>query len=143
VEEAEFDAESLGDWDASFAELTEFAADLEGLANSPGEMMADIETKAQQVSRACESIASTLGLTDPESAPVQRKLLQIRDASARASAQSRTSRPRVVSRSFLHDTDIYTVAAETKNTVGDLLALNTQLEDPTYIRAGTPVRVYL
>lgn len=143
VEEAEFDAESLGEWDGDFSELTELAADLEGLANAPGEMLADVESKASQVQRAAESIESTLGLSDPESAPVQRKLLEIRDSSARASAQSRTSRPRVVSRSFAHDTDIYTVAAETGNRVGDLIALNAKLEDPTYIPAGTIVQVYL
>lgn len=143
VEEAEFDAESLGDWDGDFSALTEFAADLEALANAPGDLQADVETKALQVQRAVESIERTLGLSDPESAPLQRKLLEIRDASARASSQSRASRPRVVSRSFTHDTDIYTVAAETGNSVSDLLALNTQLEDPTYIPAGTLVQVYL
>lgn len=143
VEEAEFDADSLGEWDGDFSELTELAADLEGLANAPGEAWDDIQMKAGQVQRAVESIESTLGLSDPESAPLQRKLLEIKDSAARSSLQSRASRPKVASRSYAHDTDIYTVASETGNSVGDLLKINRQIEDPTYIPAGTLVQVYL
>jgi len=143
VEEAEFDADSLGEWDGDFSELTEAAAELEGMANAPGEMVADVEMKAGQVTRAAESIERTLGLTDPESAPIQRKLLEIRDSAARASSQARSRSRRITTRTYDHETDLYSVASERGQKVGDLLQLNTQLEDPTYIPPRTPIKVYL
>lgn len=142
VEEATFDADSFGSWDGDFSELTKFAAELEALANAPGELLADIDAKAGQVTRAVESIERTVGLSDPENAPLQRKLLEIKDSASRSSAQARASRTRVTTRSYDHDTDIYTVAAELGQKVSELIQLNSQLEDPTYIPAKTQIKVY-
>ena len=139
VEEASFDADSIGGWNGSFEDLTQFASDLQGLMNAPGDAWAGIEQKADRVAAAADKIEGAL-TGDPDEAPVMAKLVDIADSAARAKSEGQGS-PKTVTRTFPAPTDIYTIAASLGQSPSQLLALNTGLRDPGDIPAGTPVVV--
>jgi prophage DNA circulation protein len=146
VEEAEFDAESLGDWDGSFEDFQEFAADLEGALNAPGQALDDVKHKAGRVRRAAksvkESITSRVDGDDPEHERVLRKMNAISDTAAGVEIQASANSPRTRTVSYATATDIYSIAADLGQDAGELISLNTSIEDLLAIPAGTAVVVF-
>jgi hypothetical protein len=150
VEQATFDLESEGMWDGSFEDLTQFAADLEGALNAPGEFLWDIAHKARRVRRAArairESFTSRLSgrrqMDDPTGERAYRDMLSIEDKAARAEAEALASLPPTTTRTFDTDRDIHSIAAELGQNARDLMSLNGHIEDLGFIEAGTPVVVF-
>jgi prophage DNA circulation protein len=139
VEEASFDAESTGGWSGGLEDLTEFASELQGAMNAPGDAWDGIRQKADRVKDACEKIGKTL-TGDPDEAPLMAKLVDIADAAARAPSEGQGA-PKSVTRTWPADTDLFSIAAEIGQPAVTLLVLNTALPDPGFIPAGTPVVV--
>lgn len=150
VEDATFDLEREGLFDGSFEDLTELAADLEGALNAPGEFLQDVEQKALRLARAAQAMKDAFssklpgrnGLNDPAGANAARKLDDIIDAAGRAAGEAAARRPRTVGRTFPTARDLFDIAAELGQDARELLAVNTKLEDPSFIPAGTTVLVF-
>lgn len=146
VQDAEFDAESFGDWDGSFEDFTELAADLEGALNAPGEALDDVLHKAGRVRRAAksvsDSITSRIDGDDPEHERVLRKMNEISDLAAGVEIQASANSPRTRTVTYTSPVDIYSVAADLGQDAAELIKINTGLEDLMAIPAGTPVTVF-
>jgi hypothetical protein len=148
--EAVFDLEKEGAWDGSFEDFTQLAADLEGVLAAPGEFLADVVHKAGRVRRAADSIRKSLSsrapgrdhMLGPEGAQAERRLVEIMDLAGLAEAEASSHLPKIVTRTFPTDRDIYSIATELGQSARGLIAINGQIEDLAYIPAGTPVHVF-
>lgn len=150
VVEAIFDMEREGMWDGSFEDFTEFAADLEGVMNSPNEFLDDVSHKARRVERAAESIINSFTsrtdgrnqMTRPAGSRAEQRLRELIDMVASAAGEAEGSSPIIVTRVFPMDRDIYDIGAELGQSARELIAINPDLEDIGHIPAGTSVRVF-
>jgi len=139
IEEASFDAESFGGWSGSFEDLTEFASDLQGAMNAPGEAWAGIEQKADRVKKAADKINKTL-TGDPDESPVMASMADVIDSAARAKTEGQGD-PKTTSKTYSAPNDIYSIAADLNQDPGTLIRLNPTIPDIGDIPAGTPVVV--
>lgn len=153
---AQFTTDSLaqtGSWSDLVSGLLEAGAELEGLANAPGEFADDLEAQANAIFDRCNAIGdafanttsavanevSTL-LLHPEASRAGRLLARAADTAKRAAADAGAGAtttktyPRVVS--------IFDVAADVSQGADKLLAINPGLGDPFAIAANTPIRVF-
>jgi len=144
------DAEAIAVWDGTFEDLTQFAADLEGVLNAPGEFLEDVIHKAKRVANACRRIMAAIATKvpgrdqgeDPASARVMARLLALADAAAQAQAEAEAQLPATIEVRYQTDRDIYDIATERGQSARDLIAINSEIEDISYIPAGTPVKVF-
>lgn len=147
VDLAELEGANLGD----HTDLLAFAAELEALANEPGDFVQSIEAKANAIANRIERIEAAYTdaaregtaesarlLTDPASTHAGRALRRALDVVRRSPA---TKAPRTVERSFSVPLSIFDVATLTSSSTGDLIKMNAQLADVLEIPPGTPVRV--
>jgi prophage DNA circulation protein len=147
VDQTVFSAQSDGAWDGSLADLNAFAANLEAIANFPGDTVTDLDNQAGIMVSATNRVGRAFSdpsrdgrdtLNDPESSQTQRKLHQTRDIAGSA----RRTREKYTSLVFDTPRSLFVIAADLGQIADDLLALNGGL-DPFFIPAGTPVRVLL
>ncbi|WP_437759481.1 DNA circularization N-terminal domain-containing protein [Sorangium sp. So ce1389] len=154
VEAATFWAQQQGAWSGDLSSLTEFAAELEGLINSPFEAMDQIEAKAKAIDSACERVENAftgassrvpaplnrlLGL--PPAVATLRGLRALRDTSRRAASDALSSLPRIVTKTFPTPKNLVGLSGELGQPFEQLLKINSGL-DPLLIPPGTPVRVF-
>lgn len=149
AEQTVFSATSEGMWSTSLADLNEFASELEGFANFPGDVVADIDSQASivigatnRVERAFirETEENDALLADPELSQTQRKLEENRDLAGRARGEAWQGRPRPVPFYVDGDTDLFTIAARLGQIPEDILSINPGL-DALFIPAGSVVQV--
>jgi hypothetical protein len=149
TEQTVFSATSEGLWGTSLADLNEFASELEGLANYPGDTLANIDSQcsivigaANRVGRAFtrESEENRNMLNDPEMSLTQRKLEETKDMAARARAEAYKGRPRLVPYYVIGDTDLFTIAAQLEMAAEDLIEINRAV-DPFNVPKGITIDV--
>lgn len=145
-----FDAQSVGAWSASLADLDVLVSELETVVNSPGAVEQDAKQKAGRIQgnaiRARDAFKNGARngrdmFLDPTGNKAERKLTRQRDLSARAANESRRGRPALVSIVFKEWTSLFRVSAVVGQSFDDLAEVNPLL-DPFYIPALTPVSVY-
>jgi prophage DNA circulation protein len=144
-----FSAQSDGVWDTSIQDLFAFAAELEAVANFPGDTVGDVDQSAGQMIAAANRVGDAFTnaaegndvLNDPDSSQTQRKLQQSKDIAGRARAQARGGLPPVVTRLADSDTTLFAIAADLGQEADQVIALNRDL-DPLDVPEGTVVRVF-
>jgi prophage DNA circulation protein len=150
-EQTEFDQESLDNGHFSISDLTEAVSELEGLVNAPFDFAQDVENSARTIGHLAARVTqvfSKLGhrgrdtLLGPKGGRANRKLIQAQEIAARAAAESRRGRPVIVRYVVRLDTSMFEVAAFLRQSLGDLLAINPQIEQPFYVPRGTEIRVF-
>jgi hypothetical protein len=147
----EFSAQSEGMWDTSLADLREFGSELEGIANYPGNTVRDVDSQSAIVMSTCRRTERGFSkanrdneslLRDPELSQTQRKLDQNRDMAGRARNDARAGRPAMTTIVASGPTDLFTIAAQEGQDVGDLMDINPAI-DATNIAAGTVIRIFV
>jgi prophage DNA circulation protein len=149
VEAAVFDLESIGGWDGSVEDLQELASGVAGLLNAPGEYLDNLAVSARRLRATAQTLLAALSsaapgrgqLDDPSGATARAKLLELLDLASSAEEEARASLPKTRSVVYSSARNIYAVAAELGQSARTLLTVNPQLEDPSYIEAGTPIWV--
>lgn len=150
VQEAIFDAESIGAWGDPLADIQELASAVEGYLNAPGEYAQAVLTAAKRLRRAARTVMDALStnapgrnqLLDPTGASLRLKLLDILELSSRAEGEARSILPRTRTVTFPRVRDIWTIATELRQSARDLMGINGHIEDFAVIPAGTPVHVF-
>lgn len=135
--------------------LTDFANDLQDLANAPAQYVADIEAKAGNLAAAADRVEATFAsttdeaedelgtlLTDPQASRAGRMLARVKDVAARAPLEPHSHKGKIITRTFGRDVSIFDVATIVGQNPADLIDLNTQLEDLLHIERDTPVRIF-
>lgn len=144
-----FSAQSEGVWSTSLSDLNEFAGELEGLANYPGDTVANIDSQcsivigaANRVGRAFtrESEENRNMLNDPEMSLTQRKLEETKDMAARARAEAYAGRPRLTPFYVAGDTTLFDIAAATGQAFEDLNELNPGV-DAFHVAKNTVINI--
>lgn len=146
------EAGSLGD---AVSELNEAAAELEGLANAPGEFVSDIDAQVNACTHAVDRVGSAFSdassagaaeiaaiLTDPQNSRAGRALTKLGDVAGRERARvggvlglRSVTYPSTVS--------IFDVARDVEQDATKLMGLNPSLaEDFLRIAAGRSIRVF-
>ena len=147
---AEFDEQSESMWDGSLADLNELAANLEGIANAPGDMWQDMESQANIVMGAHDRVVNAWSnpddpgrdlLLDPESSGVQRKLNRQKELAGKIRQSGRRGLPAIVTKVYPVSVNIFTVSADVGQSVVTLIEINSQLADLMEIAPGVPVRI--
>jgi prophage DNA circulation protein len=151
AEETTFDSEGLGSLSDSIADLEDFADDLEGAINAPGEFVEDVRTKSKRVQKAVKSINDTFGVVNqegrdlllkPQNSKAARQLSTLADTSARAEEEKTRGRPTRVTTSYPTQRSIFDIAVELDQDVVVLINMNqTRIENLLAIPAGTNVYV--
>lgn len=145
--------ESAGAYSEDVGSLEELASGLESLANAPDEYLSQLEQQANQViaagdrivrafSNAASSAANevTKLITDPENSRAGAVVKKLMDLAG--SARVRVGARVVVSKTYPRDLSVFDVSVDAGQSSDDLIALNPQLPDLYFIKAGTPVRMY-
>jgi prophage DNA circulation protein len=150
-EQTTFDAQSIGLDSLSLADLNEFAAGLESLANAPGDLLVDLDSQAAIVIGAVNRVAAAFShpsqegrdlLDDPESSRTHRKLERLKQIASDSEARSSRGRPRTTTVVVSEDSSLFRVSAALKQSFDDLLVINPRLVNPLFIPAGTPINVF-
>lgn len=148
VEEAVFEAERVGAGGGfEWANLRTFAAQLDAAMSAPSEFLDDLRQKAHVLGSACDrilesfqrNIAGRDTFLDPLAEPAVRALERLRDMAYSAEAEVRERRPPVKTKQFSEDLTMWEIAEQEGQDAGRILYLNGQIEDPNWVRAGTPV----
>lgn len=148
VEEAVFEAERAGAGGGfEWANLRTFAAQLDAAMSAPSEFLGDLRQKAHVLGVACDrvlesyqrNIAGRDTFLDPAAEPAVRALEALRDMAYRAESEVRERRPPVKTKRFERDYTMWEIAELEGQDAGRILYLNGQIEDPNWVRAGTPV----
>jgi len=146
-----FDQESLDNGHFSISDLQESVSELEGLMNAPLDYAQDIESSSKRVGQLAVQVVQVFSNTGQRGRDTllgsrgnraSRKMVREQDMAARAANESRRGRPVIVRFVALRDTSLFSVAAYLRQPYVDLLAVNPQLEDPSYIPRGSEVRVF-
>jgi prophage DNA circulation protein len=143
-----------GAWSDPLAALSELAADLEALANAPGDFAADLEAKANAVFNKINEVQSTFTeaaanggkelatlLTHPEASLAGRLLGRAADTAKRASAGV-LGAGHIITRTWPREMSIFDIATELAQPVDKLLIINAGIPNNLAIPPKTPVRVY-
>lgn len=147
AEQTTFSADADAVHDFNISQVNALASELEGAINAPGEAVAELDQKVGAVVSAVnrvvtafvEAIPGRGQLNDPDSSATQRKLVALQDTASRSRSQARRVRTtRILAE---EDTSLYEIANRRKQSAEGVIGLNSNL-DPTYVEAGTLVRVY-
>lgn len=137
------------------ADINAFAAELEGLANAPGNFVDKWEAKANAVVNACARVERAFGnasvraqgevsslLLEPEASVAGRNLRKIADVARRSTEQKFNIARRTVVRRYNYETSILEIAAKLGQNATELMVINASLPDVLAIPALTPVLVF-
>ncbi len=149
VEATSFDMESEGMDLFAIEDLTEIAANIQGLLNTPGDFAASLLHAGNRLRRAVETVKGAFssgqpgrdGLNSPEGANARLKLLELAELAARAVGEARPRQTRIVT--YPRVRDIYSIATELGQNARELMTINEQIEDFAVIPAGQAVRVFV
>ena len=150
AQEARFDADSEGIGLGGLEDLTALASALEEWINLPGEWTEGVAVRARRLRSNVRRIidAHSQGqegssqLLDPQGARLLQRLIGISEAAARAVTEAESRFPPTQTVRFPVDRSIYDIANELKQSARDLVAVNSDIDDPAFIPAGTPVQVF-
>jgi prophage DNA circulation protein len=147
-----FTSESSGiGLDDLLEQLENFADDLNGAINAPGDLIDETLNKANRVIHTAERVEREFsdeverarsGLTEPENHRSARMLRRLRDAAGRAVGEQRRSRPKTRVVRFDRERSLYGIATELGQDPNELLDMNYHLPDPLAIESGRGVRVF-
>lgn len=151
VDAVAFTAASEGIWDGQIEDLVTLAAQVTALINAPGEYAERVLTAARGLLRACTGIKNALtsnlegsnGLQDPAGSSLFDALTDLQDMAGRVAGEAASTLPKTRTLKFKTDRTIYDIATELGQSARDLIQVNSDLEDPGYIPAGTPVQVFV
>lgn len=149
VEAAQFDFESEGMDLFALEDLTELAANIVGLLNTPADHAAALLHAGNRLRRAVETVGAAFSsgepgrdtLNSPDGANARLKLIELAELAARAVGEARPRQTRVMK--FTRVRDIWSIATEVGQKPRDLMTINEQIEDFSVIQPGTPVRVFV
>ena len=136
--------------------FNEFMDALQELAESPGDYVSDLESKAnaalgkiKQTEESFTTAASQASsdhqrmLSDPENSLALRMLRRAQDNSARMIVEViAATQPVIKQVTFTVARDIFDIAAQYDQDASALMKLNNQLADLLFIAAGTPVKIF-
>lgn len=151
AETTTFDTQSGGMWSDSLDGLEESAGNLEDFSNQFSDTADDINHTGDRVvslskrSKALFTKPWQDGrnlLNDPENSSAQRDLNAHEDIAARAKNDARKGKPRIIIVVSTENQTLMSIASYFSQDFSDLLAINAELPDPTYIPKGTYVNVY-
>lgn len=150
METLQFSAEAAGIWDGKIADIVEAAAWLQSLINAPGEYLETILTAARALERACINTKKALTTqlegsnqgSDPAGCSLMDGLTELQDMAGRVGGEAAAKFPATRTRKWNRVRSIYDIATELGQSARDLIAVNSGLEDPTYIEPNTPVQVF-
>lgn len=150
-QETEFSAQEAGAWDGSVQDLKELAANLEGLANAPDNVVQDLEGQARVLMAACDRVLNvfsdratqgrSLFVDDPDTVHVQRKVGLIKEGAGQTRTRARQNRPQLTTVVFENTQSLASIAAMLHIDLMALLVANPQLPNPLCIPRGTQVRI--
>lgn len=151
VEQAIFSAESEGIWSGGLEDLTTLVSQLEAWINAPGEYLEGVATAARRVQHLSTRLLGALQtqaegsdrLRDPAGSSFYDSLVELQDIAARAVGEAASRFPPTRTVRFDRDRSIYDIATEFGQPSRDLIAVNSELEDPAFIPAGTAVQVFV
>jgi hypothetical protein len=137
----------LGDPGANIVEL---AASLADLINQPNEFAQAIAVQAQRLRRAGKLLMTAYSSGDegrdqmngPEGASARAKLLALLELAANAEAEALASLPRTRGYTAQRRTTIWLIATELRQNARELMSINSDVEDFSYIEQGTSVKVF-
>jgi hypothetical protein len=149
VEAATFDMDSLGMFDGSIEDITELAANLVGLLNSPNDELSAILHAARRVRRAVGFVMDSFSTAIPgrdqmngaDGASARLSLLSLLELAGRAEGEALSALPKTRTVVFPRVRDIYSIATEVGQSARTLMSINDSIEDLSFIPAGTPVRI--
>lgn len=149
AEQATFSAQADGVWDGTMADLNEFGDNLEAIASFPTDTVQDIDAQAGIVVAATNRVLHAFTnerptekarkqLTDPDSSVTQRKLLTLKDTSAKAKQDLTVEG---ITRIVVQDTcDLFAIAVSLGTTVEELIRMNPGI-DPFNVNKGVTILV--
>lgn len=148
------DALNAGSVSDAVSSINSSAAQLENLANAPGEFVDDLDAQAKAVSNAVERVESTFMnagnraaqefatlATRPEQSHLGRTLRRLSDVARRSTLQANGA-VKIVTRRFPRQLSIFDIAGSLGQDPGRLLGINPGLENPFAIPPRTAVRVF-
>lgn len=148
------DAQKAGAWSDLVSSINTAAAQLEALANAPGEFVDDLDAQAKAISDAVDGVQNAFAnannraagelaalATHPEQSHLLRTLHRLGDTAKRATLQARAAR-KIITRRFPRQLSIFDVAGLLSQDPADLLSLNASLENPFAIPPLTSIRVF-
>jgi prophage DNA circulation protein len=150
AEVMEEEAQSIGAWDGSIADLMELANNIEGMANAPGDFLADVEAQAGALKAANDKVIKAHTdttkegrdlLMDPESSTLHKHLATMKEMAGQAIERSRRGVPGFTTKTYTTRMSIFDVAAVEGKDASILMQINAQIEDAMDIPAGVGVRV--
>jgi prophage DNA circulation protein len=149
-ESTEFDVQAAGAWSGSLADLSQFVADLEGLANAPGEYQQTLRQSAKKIQGDVERAKQAFQrpgrqgrdlMNDPSNSRAERKMVQQQEIAARAANNARKGRPKIVQVVFRDPMSLFKISVIVGQDFDELIVINPQL-DPFGFIAGTAVNIY-
>jgi hypothetical protein len=146
--------EQAGAMSADIVSITEFAGELEGLANAPGDYVAAVQQKAQQIDSACNRIeraftgaapdvigpAASL-LSDPLSIGPLRALRALRAVALRLPGEATSGGPKLRTIKFGTEMNLLEVAARFGQDIAELIAINGSIPNLSSILPGTSINI--
>lgn len=146
VEDMGLDGDPLG-------EIQDFCADLEGLANAPGDYLAAVDGKITGTLAALKRVEDTFSqqaagarselytlFSDPWASKPLRQLRKLGEIVG--SAHNEAFPSAVITRTFRSRMSIVEVAVAVSQEAEKLMMLNTSLPDQMRIEPGTPVKIF-
>jgi prophage DNA circulation protein len=138
------------------SDFNNFARELEGLANAPGDFVKDIDAKAEAIQRKIESIEDTfttaknealtevaLLLTNPGASLAGRRMRRVGDLGKRAASQAAAGQiGETTTITFTKWVSIFDVATKVGQEADKLMYLNPTLPEPMAIEPKTPITIY-
>lgn len=149
VEQAVFDAQRAGAWGGSWEDLTELASQLSTAMQAPATFLGDVAQKAARLSAACDQLLFGFQsledgrdiFLDPTGQRAFEAVFNLGIMANRAESEARSSGPKIITKRYPLPTSLFEIAVAEKVDIVTLLDLNPQIEDPSYIPAGTPVKI--
>jgi hypothetical protein len=148
----EFSAQSSGMWDGSLQDLNELIGEMEGLASLPDKYAAEITEKTKILQKQVDRIVKAHSkpwvdgrdtMNNPENSRTARVLVDTKAAAFQTSLQTGSNRKPYQEVQFERDQSLASIASMLGQVYSELLAINDGfIEDPTYVPAGTLVRVF-
>lgn len=132
------------------ANIVELASGLAEILNQPSEFAQAIATQAQRLRRAGKLLMDAFSsgeegrdqMNGPEGASARAKLLDLLELAANAEAEARATLPKTRSYTAQRRTTIWLIATELGQNARELMAINSAIEDFSFIEPGTSVLVF-
>jgi hypothetical protein len=143
-------ASDLGGFGDPGANIVELAAGLAKLLNQPAEFAQAVAAQAQRLRRASKILLDAFSsgedgrdqMNGPDGAAARAKLLDLLELAANAEAEARATLPKTRGYTAPRRTTIWLIATELGQNARELMAINSQVEDFSFIEQGDSVIVF-